>query len=131
MDMETIVINGLASLTNLANLTNLVNLAKTENQIRARMPAEGLLIAISSLRLSMYPDKTQFSGFIEAFLPLPQNRAILNPYSKTKKQPFMPYEVETLSPASLNKILLVLEDIKLSSELHNRKNFLFYNTVDF
>lgn len=38
----------------------------------------------------------------------------------------MPYEVETLSHVSLNKILLVLEDIKLASELHNRKNFLVY-----
>lgn len=43
----------------------------------------------------------------------------------------MPYEVETLSPASLNKILLVLEDIKLSSELHNRRNFLFYKPEGF
>lgn len=38
----------------------------------------------------------------------------------------MPYEIETLSLATLHKILLVLEDIKLSSELHNRRNFLFY-----
>ena len=38
----------------------------------------------------------------------------------------MSYDVKNLSPAALAKILLVLDDIKLISELRNRNHFLLY-----
>lgn len=51
----------------------------------------------------------------------------LKPVLKSKNHHLrMLYEIDTLSLDILHKILLVLENINLSSELHNRRNFLFY-----